>query len=295
MPWFYVDDAFADSKPVMQLDRALRNEAIGLWVRCGAWSAKEETDGHVPMDVVRQLDGTPRLIRALHDQAQLWRNFDQNSVDTTHETTGKSSRKSREIVFANWEKWQKTRAENVARRKREAEKKSTYRASKKGRDYVPTSTDSEMSTGDTPGDKPTCSNAGDPRTDVSAAYLLSTGDSTGESLYPDPTRPLVVTKEGVYPVGSGPDSTHTPTPFCDNHPGGTRSRCGDCANARRVFEAWEAQQGDREREAAEAAAADRSAIRAAIDDCDDCDDFGRLDDLTACPNHPAFNEGRRHA
>ncbi len=45
MSWFYVDDAFADSKPVMQIDKALRNEAIGLWLRCGAWSAKEETDG----------------------------------------------------------------------------------------------------------------------------------------------------------------------------------------------------------------------------------------------------------
>ena len=57
IPWFYVDDAFADSKPVMKLDRALRNEAIGLWVRCGAWSAKEETDGRVPLETVRQFGG----------------------------------------------------------------------------------------------------------------------------------------------------------------------------------------------------------------------------------------------
>ena len=39
MPWFYVDDAFADSKPVMKLEERLRNEAVGLWLRCGAWSA----------------------------------------------------------------------------------------------------------------------------------------------------------------------------------------------------------------------------------------------------------------
>lgn len=289
MPWFYVDDAFADSKPVMRLDRSLRNAAIGLWVRCGAWSAKEETDGHVPMDVVRQLDGTPRLVRALEEQAGLWLNFDEMLVDTTRETTGKSSRKSREIMFANWEKWQKTHAENVARRKREAEKKSTYRASKKGRDYVAASDNVEMSTGDTPGDR----NEADLTNFINEANLLSTGDSPGESLYPDPTRPSVVTQEGVYPVGSGPDSTHTPTPFCDKHPNGTRDRCGDCANARRAFDAWKADQADREREATEAVEADRRTIREAIDDCPDCDDFGRLDDLTPCPKHPNFGEGRR--
>lgn len=289
MPWFYVDDAFADSKPVMRLDRSLRNAAIGLWVRCGAWSAKEETDGHVPMDVVRQLDGTPRLVRALEEQAGLWLNFDEMLVDTTRETTGKSSRKSREIMFANWEKWQKTHAENVARRKREAEKKSTYRASKKGRDYVAASDNAEMSTGDTPGDR----SEADLTNFINEANLLSTGDSPGESLYPDPTRPSVVTQEGVYPVGSGPDSTHTPTPFCDKHPNGTRDRCGDCANARRAFDAWKVDQADREREATEAVEADRRTIREAIDDCPDCDDFGRLDDLTPCPKHPNFGEGRR--
>lgn len=167
MPWFYVDDAFADSKPVMRLDRALRNEAVGLWLRCGAWSAKEETDGRVPLDVVKTFDGTPRLIRALHQQANLWA-----------EEIPDSWQDSREILFGNWEKWQKTRAENMARRKREADKKSTYRASKKGRDYVPTSDDTEMSTGDTPGDT-----TGD-------SENVSTKDTPGESLYPDPTRPI---------------------------------------------------------------------------------------------------------
>src|SRR5688500_10333459 len=123
MPWFWVDDAFADSRPVMSLDRSLRNEAIGLWVRCGAWSAKEETDGRVGLDTVRSFDGKPRLIKALHEQAGLWA-----------ESSPESWRNSREILFGNWEKWQKTKAENQARRKREAEKKATWRSGKKGRD-----------------------------------------------------------------------------------------------------------------------------------------------------------------
>lgn len=163
MPWFYVDDAFADSKPVMKLDQGLRNEAVGLWVRCGAWSAKEETDGLVPVDVVKGFNGTPRLIRALHDDAGLWV---QNGPD--------SWQKSRQIQFGSWEKWQKTRAQNIERREREAKKKSTWRSSKKGRDYVPNGDDAELSTGDNMVDNDDPSNG------------VSTGDDTALSRYPDP-------------------------------------------------------------------------------------------------------------
>lgn len=206
MPWFFVDDAFADSKPVMQLDRALRNEAIGLWVRCGAWSAKEETDGHVPIDTVKQFGGTPRLIRALHEQAELW-----------VENSPESWRNSREILFGNWEKWQKTRAENVARRKREAEKKSTYRAGKKGRDYVPASGDSEMSTGDTPGDS------------SDASENVSTRDSGGESLYPDPTRPDPTHIPLVTSGGRGTSvDARGPRPQCLKHQENSEQPCPDC-------------------------------------------------------------------
>ncbi|AVP42381.1 hypothetical protein QEH38_gp80 [Mycobacterium phage LilSpotty] len=145
MPWFYVDDAFADSKPVMRLDDRLRNEAVGLWVRCGAWSAKEETDGHVPIDVVRQFGGTTRTVRALVSDAGLW---DADNVENW--------RKNREILFKNWEKWQKTRAENDARRKADAARQANHRRNKKGRGFVAgianTSTDSEMSRRDTPSD-----------------------------------------------------------------------------------------------------------------------------------------------
>lgn len=247
MPWFYVDDAFADSKPVMRLDRTLRNECIGLWVRCGAWSAKEETDGHVPLDTVRQFGGTPRLIKALHEQAELW-----------VESSPESWRVSREILFGNWEKWQKTRAENQARRKREAEKKSTYRAAKKGRDYVPASADSEMSTGDTPGDNDETSEN------------VSTGDSTGESLYPDPTRPdptlipVVTSSGGVTSVDA-----REPRPHCNRHPeGNAKTHCGDCARRREWDEAEEAR-----RQADELAA--RRRRREAIDACPLCDQNGK--------------------
>ncbi|UAW08550.1 hypothetical protein SEA_MADMEN_72 [Mycobacterium phage MadMen] len=224
MPWFYVDDAFADSKPVMQLDSRIRNEAVGLWVRCGAWSAKEETDGHVPLDVVKGFGGTPRLIRALQEQAELWQKQGcdnaQYKDETTVETTRKFQPKSREIVFANWEKWQKTKAENEARRRREAEKKSTWRAGKKGRDYV--AQEGVVSTGDM----------------VVDTDLLSTGDSMGESRYPDPTRPdptlipLVTSGGRVTQVDA-----NGPRPHCPDHAENYDGPCRKCQRRREWDEA----------------------------------------------------------
>ncbi|WP_204985574.1 hypothetical protein [Mycobacteroides franklinii] len=249
MPWFFIDDGFSNSKPVMQLDARLRNEAVGLWVRCGAWSAKEETDGHVPLDVVRGFGGTPRLIRALHDQAELW-----------VESSPESWRNSREVLFGNWEKWQKTRAENQARRKREAEKKQTWRSGKKGRDYVPASDDSEMSTGDTVVDmEPNGKN-------------VSTGESTGVSRYPDPTRPdptliPLVTKEGR---GTSVDA-NDPRPHCPDH---EENHDGPCRPCRRRREWDEAHADVAAADELERKRAAKAATAQALRDCPLCDSEG---------------------
>jgi hypothetical protein len=84
-----------------------------------------------------------------------------------------------------------------------------------------------------------------------------------------------------------------PSRFCTNHPNGTPERCGDCANARTAFKAWQEAEDELEQNRADALDADRRMIRDAIDNCDQCDDFGRTDDLEPCPNHPTFIEGRR--
>lgn len=216
MPWFYVDDAFADSKPVMRLDRSLRNEAIGLWVRCGAWSAKEETDGHVPLDTVKSFGGTPRLIRALHDQAQLW-----------VESSPESWRISRGIIFGNWEKWQKTKAENEAKRKADAARQANYRSSKKGRGYVapePTaSEDPEMSQRDTGAD-----------TDTQGKDVSRRESQRPD---PDPTRPdpSMVTSGGE---GTLVDDDPEPPRFCVDHPDDTTERCIPCKHARIAHREW---------------------------------------------------------
>lgn len=260
MPWFFVDDAFADSRPVMQLDRALRNEAIGLWVRCGAWSAKEETDGHVPLDTVKQFGGTPRLIRALHEQAQLW-----------VECSPDSWRNSREILFGNWEKWQKTRAENQARRKREADKKQTWRAGKKGRDYVASSQNAEMSTGDTMVDE----------------YQDSEFVSTGESRYPDPTRPdpTLLPLETYVGEGTLVDAHGTPRPHCSKHETNSPTeKCPEC-KARRL---WDEANADRlKADELTRKRDEKAAAAAALKNCRMCDEKGWLLGSDGTPVEPA--------
>ena len=215
MPWFYVDDMFADSKPVMKLDRSLRNEAIGLWVRCGAWSAKEETDGMVSLDTVKSFDGTPRLIRALHEQAGLWA-----------ESSPESWRNSRKILFGNWEKWQKTKAENEAKRKADAERQANYRRTKKGRGYVApepdTSGDDELSRRDTDPD----------------GYDDSKDVSRRESQRPDPdptqTRPLLVDLSGGV---TSVDARVDPRPECHEHSENYSGPCRSCERRRKWDEA----------------------------------------------------------
>lgn len=249
VPWFWVDDAFADSKPVMALDRSLRNEAIGLWVRCGAWSAKEETDGRVSLDTVKSFDGTPRLIRALHGQAGLWA-----------ESSPDSWRISREILFKSWEKWQKTKAENEAKRKADAARQANHRRTKKGRGYVPNddaaSSDSETSRRDTTRDS------------VDGAEDDSKNVSRCESQRPDPdptqTRPSLVTSSG----GVTPVDASDSRPHCPRHPdANAKTSCPDCGRRREWDEAEVARKKADE-------LAERRSRRAAIDACPLCDQNG---------------------
>lgn len=271
MPWFFVDDAFADSKPVMRLDRSLRNEAIGLWVRCGAWSAKEETDGRVPLDIVKQFGGTPRIIKSLQFQAELWQKPGENTRETTVETTGKSSQKSREIIFANWEKWQKTKAENDARRKADAARQMTHRR-RKGRGYVapdPIEAD-EMSQRD--GDLPTDS------------------VSRCESQRPDPTRPDPTLSTSGVTSGGGVTSADArdPRPHCPRHSENHDGPCRKCKARREWDETHEAEIARDELERKRAA---RAVAAAAIQNCSQCDEDGwRYDDRAIkCKHQEASN------
>lgn len=60
MPWFKVDDGLPFHRKVV----AAGNPAMGLWVRAGAWSAHELTDGFVP-DHMLPIMGTPAQVAKL--------------------------------------------------------------------------------------------------------------------------------------------------------------------------------------------------------------------------------------
>lgn len=110
MPWFKVDDGFANSEPVMRVPRRYRASVIGLWTLSGTWCAKELTDGRVPAHMIDELAGTTAQASWLVT-AGLWSETPEG------------------YVFIGWEKYQPTRAEVEAARHREAERKRKYRES----------------------------------------------------------------------------------------------------------------------------------------------------------------------
>lgn len=106
MTWFRVDDNLAFHPKVLLAG----NTAMGLWVRAGAYCAQQLTDGFVPDEMVRNLDGlkaAPALV-----EAGLW------------------SRVEGGYQFHEWteEGRQPTRAEILDRRKVDRERKAERRA-----------------------------------------------------------------------------------------------------------------------------------------------------------------------
>lgn len=106
MPWFYVDDNLAFHPKVIEAG----NCAMGLWVRCGAWSTSALTDGYVPLHIATQM-GTQKQIATLVDTT-LWI-VDDSGASGYH--------------FHDWATRQITKAEVEARRSYERERKAEQR------------------------------------------------------------------------------------------------------------------------------------------------------------------------
>jgi hypothetical protein len=66
MPWFKLDDSFHAHPKV----EAAGNAAVGLWVRCGSYSAHYLTDGHITHQVARRLGRPVEIDRLL--ESGLW-------------------------------------------------------------------------------------------------------------------------------------------------------------------------------------------------------------------------------
>lgn len=67
MSWFKVDDKLAFHPKVIRAG----NSAMGLWLRGGAWSADQATDGFIPATMIPVLGGRPSDTKALV-AAGLW-------------------------------------------------------------------------------------------------------------------------------------------------------------------------------------------------------------------------------
>lgn len=105
MAWFKVDDKFHSHPKVVGV--SLR--ALGLWVKAGAWSADQLTDGFIPSGVLTVMAARPADARALVD-AGLWR-----AVDGGYQ-------------FHDWSEFQPSRSETLDRRARDAQRKAEARA-----------------------------------------------------------------------------------------------------------------------------------------------------------------------
>lgn len=115
MVWFKVDDGLPTSEPVMRIPRRHRTAAIGLWALAGAWCAKELNDGRVPAFMIEELASTKTIAEQLV-QAGLWTPTEDG------------------YAFVRWEPDQPTRAQVLATREAEAERKRRQRERMSRRD-----------------------------------------------------------------------------------------------------------------------------------------------------------------
>ena len=102
--WFKVDDQLAFHPKVM----AAGNEAIGLWVRAGAWCSAYLTDGRIPKAVAHSMASDMANAIALANSlvmAKLWVD------DGDH------------YVFHDWEEFQPSASKALARREEISEKR----------------------------------------------------------------------------------------------------------------------------------------------------------------------------
>lgn len=234
MPWFYVDDGFSDSKPVMDMPDRYRLAACGLWVLAGSWSAKEELDGFVPLSKLRQIGARPAIIAALTEPGPM-------SAPLCTKVSGG-------IQFNAWEKWQPTKAEleaerieNARKREADAERKRAERLAKEGISSAPSRrrrkgrsavTSADLDTAVEPSDLCPSGHVADVQRD-SRARAGARLDPTR----PDPTRPSLSVETLGGGVASG--DAHAPRPQCPEHQENSNTPCPDCRRRREWDEANE--------------------------------------------------------
>ncbi|MEE1774481.1 hypothetical protein PUR34_41500 [Streptomyces sp. JV185] len=120
MPWFKIDDS-AHSHP--KFIRA-GNAALGLWLRCGSYSAQHLLEGFVPKDIVKPFKGTPAQVQKLIE-AGLWHQAGHDCPKCPQPSDGY-------MIHDFFEGGRNTtRAQHEANKKSAAERAAKSRASRK--------------------------------------------------------------------------------------------------------------------------------------------------------------------
>lgn len=114
MTWFKVDDCFALHPKAMSAG----NAAIGMWVRAGAWSAQQLTDGFIPDTIIGTLGGKPLARRLV--KAGLWVPMDGG------------------YQFHDWGDWQPTREKVLTARKEASIRQQKWREERRNNGGVTT-------------------------------------------------------------------------------------------------------------------------------------------------------------
>ncbi|MEU9805049.1 hypothetical protein [Mycobacterium sp. NPDC050853] len=239
MPWFNVDDGFANSKPVMRIPRRYRTAAIGLWTLTGSWSAKELTDGLIPAEVVEEFGGTPKLVELLI-VAELWDSAESG------------------VQFRNWPKWQRTKAQVLDFRAGEAERKRKQRERK----VRPSDQEERKVSQPCPGGTPT------------GLRPESSQVSGLPKPLPKPLPTSTYVGRDVALVDAS-DPNDPPPTHCPKHPDGTSEPCRGCEAARRSRE--DIERANREQQRAQREAEQQDALEAKLATivvCELCDEDG---------------------
>jgi hypothetical protein len=240
MPWFNVDDGFANSKPVLKIPRRFRCAAVGLWTLAGSWSAKELTDGFIPDEALEEFAGTVALAEFLV-KAGLWRKVAGG------------------WQFEGWSKWQKTKERVLAYREKEAEKKRGQRSNPK-----PAGSES-VSPGDSLGTQLTVPRGQDRESRLCPAPPLPT---------PSPF-PILETLGGGVTEADDPE----PPRYCIEHPNDTAGYCPECIPLRKEHDAWKGRRQQREDDEVDRQRQKKVREAQQLKDCVDCDEEGwRYDD-----------------
>ena len=253
MPWFYVDDQFADSKPVVAMPDRYRLAACGLWLLAGSWSAREKLDGYVPKGKLRQLlaDTRQPLVEVL------------KSTDGTYEPLWEDG-KDGGGQLTLWDRWQPNAAQLQRKREANAARVRASRERKglplddprrKGRRHLGSQ------------------NGSAPAPEIPELIeLANNGNALHRgSPYPDP---LVVTYGGGCAVGSGsPNGAPAPPPPCPDHP--KPDHAVPCRACQRVRQ-WRDSEALNAREAAVQAERERNEWERGIHRCELCNDTGMI-------------------